>query len=103
MDRHVIANMGAELGATTSVFPADDAVADIMRGEGRAQAHRPLTADTDGRYALTEEIALDDLVPLIARPSSPDNVVPVRHVAGSRSVTRRGADVLLERFGPVGR
>ena len=74
--------MGAELVATTSVFPADDAVADFLRSEGGAEANRPLTADTDARYDLTEEIALDDLVPLIACPSSPGNVVPVGEVVG---------------------
>jgi aconitate hydratase len=74
--------MGAELVATTSVFPADDAVADFLRSEGRAEAHRRRTADTDAHYDLTEEIALDDLVPLIACPSSPGKVVPVREVVG---------------------
>ncbi|MFC4034756.1 aconitate hydratase [Streptomyces polygonati] len=84
MDRHVIANMGAELGATTSVFPADEAVRDFLRSEGRQDAFRAVTADRDVRYDLVEEIDLSGLEPLIARPTSPGNVVPVREVAGAR-------------------
>jgi aconitate hydratase len=82
MDRHVIANMGAELGATTSVFPADDAVRDFLRAEGREDDFREVTASPDARYDLDEEIDLSALRPLIARPTSPGNVVPVREVAG---------------------
>jgi aconitate hydratase len=82
MDRHVIANMGAELGATTSVFPADDAVAAFLRAEDRAADFTPLTADADPGYDLTDHIDLSTVEPLIARPSSPGNVVPVREVAG---------------------
>ncbi|MBA8824682.1 aconitate hydratase [Saccharopolyspora lacisalsi] len=83
MDRHVIANMGAELGATTTVFPADDAVRDFLRAEGREQDFVPLAADTDAVYDTTDEIDLSGLVPLIAQPSSPDKVVPVSEVAGT--------------------
>ena len=83
MDRHVIANMGAELGATTTVFPADDAVRDFLRAEGREQDFVPLAADTDAVYDTTDEIDLSSLVPLIAQPSSPDKVVPVSEVAGT--------------------
>ena len=82
MDRHVIANMGAELGATTSVFPADEAVRDFLRAEGREQDFTPVAADPDAAYDLEEEIDLSALEPLIARPQSPGNVVPVREVAG---------------------
>ncbi|GAB4585084.1 aconitate hydratase [Nocardia sp. IFM 10818] len=82
MDRHVIANMGAELGATTTVFPADDAVREFLRAEQRAGDFRELLADDDADYDHTEEIALDEVQPLIARPSSPGNVVPVKEVAG---------------------
>ncbi|MDN5861617.1 MAG: aconitate hydratase, partial [Pseudonocardia sp.] len=82
MDRHVIANMGAELGATTTVFPADDAVAAFLRREGRAADHRRIVADDGAGYDSDDEIDLGGLVPLIARPSSPGNVVPVREVAG---------------------
>ncbi|MPY82681.1 MAG: aconitate hydratase [Actinophytocola sp.] len=83
MDRHVIANMGAELGATTSVFPSDDAVAEFLRAQDRADDFVPLAADEGAEYDVTDEIDLSTLVPLIARPSAPDNVVPVREVAGT--------------------
>jgi aconitate hydratase len=82
MDRHVIANMGAELGATTTVFPADAAVRAFLRAQGREQDYSEWSADPDARYDLTEEINLSQLEPLIARPSSPGNVVPVHEVAG---------------------
>ena len=82
MDRHVIANMGAELGATTSVFPADDQVRAFLGGEGRGGDFAEVTADPDAAYDLAEEIDLAALEPLIARPSSPGSVVPVREAAG---------------------
>jgi aconitate hydratase len=82
MDRHVIANMGAELGATTSVFPADEQVRAFLDAEGRGDDFAEVTADPDACYDVTEEIDLASLEPLIARPSSPGNVVPVREVAG---------------------
>ncbi|WP_432092720.1 aconitate hydratase [Streptomyces sp. bgisy100] len=81
MDRHVIANMGAELGATASVFPADEAVRAFLRSVGREEDFTELTAEPDARYDLTEEVDLSGLEPLIARPSSPDDVVPVREAA----------------------
>ncbi len=82
MDRHVIANMGAELGATTTVFPADDQVRAFLRAEQREDDFTELLADTDAGYDVDEEIDLSTLVPLIALPSSPGNVVPVGEVAG---------------------
>jgi aconitate hydratase len=82
MDRHVIANMGAELGATTSVFPADEQVRAFLDAQGRGDDFAEVTADPDACYDVTEEIDLASLEPLIARPSSPGNVVPVREVAG---------------------
>jgi aconitate hydratase len=82
MDRHVIANMGAELGATTSVFPSDDAVMAFLKSQRREQAYREILADPDAEYDEYEEINLSELEPLIALPSSPGNVVPVREVAG---------------------
>ena len=82
MDRHVIANMGAELGATTTVFPADDQVNAFLRAEQREGDFTELLADADAGYDVTEEIDLSTIVPLIALPSSPGNVVPVREVAG---------------------
>jgi aconitate hydratase len=82
MDRHVIANMGAELGATTTVFPSDSAVQRFLVSQGRGDDWRALSADADAIYDEHDEINLSTLEPLIACPSSPDNVVPVREVAG---------------------
>ena len=82
MDRHVIANMGAELGATTTVFPADDAVRDFLRSEDREDDYTELLADDGATYDVDEQIDLSTIEPLIAKPSSPGNVVPVREVAG---------------------
>ena len=82
MDRHVIANMGAELGATTTVFPADKQVRAFLRSEQREGDFIELLADADATYDVTEEIDLSTIEPLIALPSSPGNVVPVREVAG---------------------
>lgn len=80
MDRHVIANMGAELGATASVFPADDAVREYLEAVGRGDDFTRLVADEDATYDRTEHIDLSALEPLIAKPSSPGNVVPVAEV-----------------------
>lgn len=82
MDRHVIANMGAELGATTTVFPADERVREFLRAEGREDDYTELLADPDAEYDVTDEIDLSTLEPLIAAPTSPGNVVPVREAAG---------------------
>ncbi|SDM01826.1 aconitate hydratase [Sediminibacillus halophilus] len=82
MDRHVIANMGAELGATTTVFPSDEEVRKFLEMEERGEDWVELKADKDASYDLEEEINLSTLEPLIAKPSSPGNVVPVREVAG---------------------
>ena len=83
MDRHVIANMGAELGATTTVFPADDAVRAFLRAEDREDDFTELLADADATYDVTEHIDLSALEPLVAEPTSPGNVVPVAEVAGT--------------------
>jgi aconitate hydratase len=82
MDRHVIANMGAELGATTTVFPSDAAVQRFLMSQGRGNAWVEIAADADATYDKHEEINLSALEPLIACPSSPDNVVPVCEVTG---------------------
>ncbi len=82
MDRHVIANMGAELGATTTVFPSDAEVRRFLKSQGREHDWVELVADRDPNYDVHEEIDLSNLEPLIAMPSSPGNVVPVREVAG---------------------
>src|ERR671914_406590 len=82
MDRHVIANMGAELGATTTVFPSDDEVRRFLTSEGRGDDWVEILADPDATYDVEEQIDLSSLEPLIAKPSSPGNVVPVREAAG---------------------
>jgi aconitate hydratase len=82
MDRHVIANMGTELGATTTVFPSDDAVREFLKTQGREADWIPIAAGDSAGYEEIDEIDLADLEPLIALPSSPGNVVPVREVAG---------------------
>lgn len=84
MDRHVIANMGAELGATSTVFPSDQEVRRFLRAWQREEDWTLLVADTDATYDVVEEIDLSSLVPLIAMPSSPGNVRPVSEVAGER-------------------
>ncbi len=82
MDRHVIANMGTELGATSTVFPSDEAVKAFLEQQERADVWQELVADEDAEYDEYEEINLSELEPLIAKPSSPGNVVPVQEVAG---------------------
>jgi aconitate hydratase len=82
MDRHVIANMGAELGATTTVFPADEQVRSFLRSEQREDDFVQVTADERCDYDLHEEIELSTIEPLIALPSSPGNVERVADVAG---------------------
>jgi aconitate hydratase len=82
MDRHVIANMGAELGATTTVFPSDEAVRDFLRSEDREDDWVELVADDGADYDVDEIIDLSQIEPLIAKPSSPGNVIPVSEVAG---------------------
>ena len=82
MDRHVIANMGAELGATTTVFPADGITKSFFTQMGREKDFKELVADSDASYDEHEEIDLSTLEPLISLPSSPGNVKTVREVAG---------------------
>ena len=84
MDRHVIANMGAELGATTTVFPSDQEVRRFLRAWQREEDWVELAADPGAAYDVYDEIDLSSLVPLIAMPSSPGNVRPVSEVAGER-------------------
>lgn len=82
MDRHVIANMGTEMGATSTVFPADEAVRHFMNQHGRPDDFVEMLADENCDYDLTDEIDLSKVEPLIACPSSPGNVVKVSEVAG---------------------
>lgn len=83
MDRHVIANMGAELGATGTVFPSDGEIKNFLKTQGREEDWIELKADKGATYDIDEEINLSNLEPLIAKPSSPGNVVPVTEVAGT--------------------
>jgi aconitate hydratase len=82
MDRHVIANMGTEMGATTSVFPSDDVARRFLKAQGREEQWHEIVADDGATYDRYEQIDLSKLEPLIACPSSPDNVVSVREVEG---------------------
>ena len=79
-ERATIANMGAELGATTSVFPSDEVTRAFLKAQGREQDFRELSADADAEYDELLEINLDELQPLVARPHLPDNVETVEKV-----------------------
>ncbi|MDW7771738.1 MAG: aconitate hydratase [Desulfobulbaceae bacterium] len=81
-DRATITNFGAELGATTSVFPSDENTRQFLASQGREEQWRELAADDGAEYDKVMELDLSTLEPLIACPSSPDNVVPVREVSG---------------------
>jgi len=81
-DRATIGNMGAELGATSSIFPSDERTREFLVAQGRGDSWQPLAADNGALYDEYDEIDLSALEPLIACPSSPDKVVPVRDVAG---------------------
>ena len=83
-ERATITNMGTELGATTSVFPADEVTRDFLRAEGREGDYTPVFADPDAVYDQVLELDLSELEPLIACPHSPDRVVPVSSVAGTK-------------------
>jgi aconitate hydratase len=81
-DRETIGNMGAELGATSSIFPSDENTRAYLQAQGRGDAWVELAPDEGAQYDEYAEIDLSTLEPLIACPSSPGNVVPVRNVAG---------------------
>lgn len=81
--RGTIANMGAELGATTSVFPSDQETRRFLKAQGRVSDWSPLAADPDACYDEALTIDLSILEPLIALPHMPDKVVPVREAAGT--------------------
>src|SRR5699024_5568642 len=83
MDRHVIANMGAELGATGTVFPSDEEIRQFLKEQDREEDWIDLKADRGATYDIQEEINLSEVVPLIAKPSSPGNVVPVKEMEGT--------------------
>ncbi|SEO93788.1 aconitase [Halogranum amylolyticum] len=83
-ERTTITNMGTELGATSSLFETDEKTKDYLERQGRGDEYVELSADEDAEYADEVVIDLADLEPLIAKPSMPDNVVPVREVEGER-------------------
>ncbi len=83
-ERATITNMCTETGATSSIFPSDEITKEFLELEGRGSDWRELSADPDSIYDATVEIDLSTLVPLVAMPGSPDHVVPVTEVAGTR-------------------
>jgi aconitate hydratase len=82
-ERTTITNMGTELGATSSIFGTDEKTRDYLARQGREEDYVELSPDEDAEYADEIVIDLSELEPLIAQPSMPDNVVPVREVAGT--------------------
>lgn len=78
--RATICNMGAELGATTSLFPSDEETKAFLDAQGRGECWQPLAADPDARYDEVITLDLSRLEPMVAQPHSPDAVVPVREV-----------------------
>ncbi|MFQ5816596.1 MAG: aconitate hydratase [Terriglobia bacterium] len=83
-ERATITNMGAELGATTSIFPSDENTRAYLRAQGRGRSYKPFAPDPNARYDEHIEIDLNQLEPLIARPHSPDKVCRVREVEGMK-------------------
>ncbi|MBV8719804.1 MAG: aconitate hydratase [Chloroflexi bacterium] len=82
-ERATIANMGAELGATTSLFPSDEVTRRFLRAQQREQHFSPQSADPDSTYDRVIAVNLSALEPLIAQPGSPDAVVPIHAAAGT--------------------
>jgi aconitate hydratase len=83
-ERATITNMGAELGATTSIFPSDEQTRRYLAAQGREGGWVPLASDADAVYDEVMEIDLDRLEPMVAKPSSPDSVCPVSEVEGTK-------------------
>jgi aconitate hydratase len=81
-DRATITNMGAELGATTSIFPSDEAVLDFLKKQGREEDYVSFTADVDAEYDKKIRIDLSEIKPMVAKPHSPDNVEAVQNIIG---------------------
>ena len=78
--RATISNMGAEMGATTSIFPADEQVHKFLKAQGREDAYVELLPDEDAEYDDCIEINLSELEPMISCPHQPDNVMPIKEV-----------------------
>ncbi len=83
-ERATITNMGTELGATTSIFPSDETTREFLKAQGREQDYIPLESDEDAEYDRIIDINLSELKPLIACPHSPDNVVTVESLKGTK-------------------
>lgn len=83
-ERATITNMGTELGATTSIFPSDEVTRKFLEAEGRAEDYTPLASDPDAVYDRVIDINLNELKPMIACPHSPDNVVTVESLKGTK-------------------
>ncbi len=83
-ERATITNMGAELGATTSIFPSDETTRQFLKAQGREEDYTPLSADPDAVYDEVVEINLSELVPLAACPHSPDNVKSVEEIGAMK-------------------
>ena len=81
-ERTTITNMGTELGATSSIFPTDEETREYLSRQGREDAFEEIGPDEDAEYDDEIVVDLSDIEPLVAKPSMPDNVVPVREVAG---------------------
>ena len=81
-ERATITNMGAELGATSSIFPSDEVTRAFLKAQGRETDYSPLAPDPDAEYERVIKIDLSALEPLIACPHMPDNVVPVKNLRG---------------------
>ncbi len=83
-DRAAIANLGTELGATSTVFPSDDVTREFLRAQDRVEVWEEILPDPDAHYSQVIEIELDKMEPMAACPSSPDNVVPIREIEGKK-------------------
>ena len=83
-ERATITNMGAELGASTSIFPSDEVTRAFMEAQGRGESWVPLAPDADAEYDEVLDIDLNTLAPLAACPHSPDNVKPVSELVGMK-------------------
>ncbi|MBQ6018954.1 MAG: aconitate hydratase [Clostridia bacterium] len=83
-ERATITNMGAELGATTSIFPSDETTRAFLKAQGREKDWTPLASDPDAVYDEEYTIDLDTLEPMVAQPHMPDLVVKVRDIAGMK-------------------
>ena len=83
-ERATITNMGAETGVTSSIFPGDEKTRQFLKAQGRGDQWQEISADPGARYDRVIDIKLEEIVPMLACPHSPDNVVPVKEIAGKK-------------------